>query len=131
MLEWTKDLETGDSTIDQEHREIYGRLNALEAAIERGAEHDALRGLIHLLLDYTHKHFRHEEAVMRCRNCPTREANSNAHDEFLSRMIQWLAIMNTGPVPISVVADIQAETSQWIHRHIVQIDCGLRAVTTS
>ena len=127
MLQWSEALETGDSAIDREHREIFSRLNDIGAAIDRGADPEALQHLIHVLLDYAHRHFRHEEHVMACRRCPLHEANCTAHGSFTARMVHWLAIMNCGVVPTSLIADIHRELCEWIQQHIAKIDTGLRS----
>jgi len=130
MLQWSQDLETGHAAIDQEHREIFDRLNHIGAALDHGADPEALRQLIHLLLDYSQRHFRHEEHVMHCRRCPLHQANCTAHQDFVARTVHWLAIMNCGVVPTSLIADIHAELSAWIEQHIARIDLSLRTAPT-
>lgn len=127
MLQWRKDLETGDTAIDQEHREIFDRLNHIGAALDRGAEPEALRHLIRLLLDYTQRHFRHEEKLMHCRRCPNHEINCTAHQDFTARIVQWFAILNCGVAPASLVSDVHAELCVWIEQHIAKVDIALRA----
>ncbi len=127
MLHWRKDLETGHADIDREHQDIYVRLNEIGGAIERGADPEALRSLIRLLLDYSNRHFWHEEGVMRCHRCPMHEANCTAHRDFMAHTVHWLAIMSSGAVPPAVVVAIHAELCTWIEQHIAKIDTGLRA----
>ena len=126
MLHWRNDLETGHTDIDREHQDIYARLNEIGGTIERSAEPEALSSLIRLLLDYSNRHFRHEESVMNCRHCPMHETNCTAHRDFLARTVNWLAIMSSGAVPPAVVVAIHTELCTWIEQHIARIDTGLR-----
>lgn len=126
MLQWTAQLETGHPQIDEEHRVIFSRLNEIGEAIRCGADPEALSRLIVVLLDYAYLHFHHEEHAMACARCPHHHANCEAHRTFIERLKVWLAIINTGVVPISLIADIHAETCRWIEAHIGKIDVGLR-----
>ena len=126
MLNWSEQLETGDMRIDAEHREIYARLNEIGAAIERRVEPEALTRLIVVLLDYSYLHFHHEEHAMECARCPFRGHNCAAHRVFIERLQNWLAVINSGTMPVSLIQDIHTETCRWIGSHIEKIDVGLR-----
>ena len=61
--ELTKDLETGNAIIDQEHRELFRAVNSLMDACSKGQGRAALEPTMKFLLDYVNKHFSHEEEL--------------------------------------------------------------------
>lgn len=127
MLQWNENLATGDSRIDAEHREIFAQLNEIGEALQQRADPEVLTRLILLLLDYSYLHFHHEEHAMACAACPMKDKNCAAHRFFIERLKNWLAVINSGTVPVSMIRDIHAETSRWIQAHVETIDLALRA----
>ena len=125
MLEWTPQLTTGHADIDRQHREIFGKLNGIEAAIQEGADKECLIRLITALLDYSYIHFHHEEHAMNCSRCPFHDTNCDAHRQFILRLREWLSVIMTGTAPASLLREIHAESCHWIKNHIEKVDIGL------
>ncbi len=125
MLEWNPSLETGNEDIDRQHREIFAKLNGIEAAIHEGADRECLIRLITALLDYSYIHFHHEEHAMNCSRCPFHDANCDAHREFVLRLRSWLAVIMAGGTQVSLLKEIHAESCHWIKGHIAKVDIGL------
>ena len=126
MLVWKDSLSTGHPEIDEEHREIYRRMNDLGHAIKCGADETTLTNLVEVLLEYAHEHFRHEEHVMECARCTHRKANCEAHRLFVERLNIWLNLANSTRLPRSMILDLHEETTHWIEQHIGRIDVHLR-----
>jgi hemerythrin-like metal-binding protein len=127
MLQWTESLRTGNARIDAEHREIMAQLNEIGGALQRGADPEALTKLITVLLDYAYLHFHHEEHAMSCAGCPMLGKNCAAHRFFAVKMKTWLAVINSGVAPISLISDIHTQSCDWIKSHIEKVDIGLRS----
>jgi len=125
MLEWTPDLSTGNDHIDRQHREIFDKLNGIEAAIHEGADQECLIRLVTALLDYSYIHFHHEEHAMNCSRCPFYNANCDAHEQFILKLRSWLAVIMAGEAPDSMLREIHAESCHWIKNHIKSVDIGL------
>jgi hemerythrin-like metal-binding protein len=125
MLEWSSTLETGNDNIDRQHREIFAKLNSIEAAIHDGADRECLLRLITALLDYSYVHFHHEEHAMSCSRCPFQGANCEAHEQFILRLRGWLAVIMAGGTQTSLLKEIHAESCHWIKNHIEKVDIGL------
>jgi hemerythrin len=58
--------------------------------------------------------------------CSAHSENCTAHREFIRRLDGWLELLTFGSTPISVLRDIQQQSTAWIEDHIVRIDCRLR-----
>jgi len=100
-------------------------MNHIEVLIQRGADMETLKELVETLADYAYRHFHHEEREMACRQCPARHANCEAHRKFIEQLQTWVSLMNTVPVPRSMIADLHAESASWIASHLALIDAQL------
>lgn len=80
--EWDRELETGDETVDAQHRNLYAIVNELDDAIrdERARESVALV-LVRVLL-HAKTHFHDEEALMERIGFPELERHRDLHREF-------------------------------------------------
>ena len=58
---WKSTYETGDATVDKQHRIIFDAANAFYAAVRKGKEDAILNEAFDLLLHYVNTHFSDEE----------------------------------------------------------------------
>lgn len=126
MTDWHTRFETGFPQIDEEHQEFFRRLDALRTALRSGAGRDKSAELIGLLQKYALQHFAREEAVMRQVGCAALGKNCAAHRAFAERMEGWLDLLCSGGGGDALAIDIEREASEWMEKHILQIDCQLR-----
>lgn len=80
--ELTKDLETGNTIIDQEHRELFRAVNQLMDSCSKGQGRAMLLPSIQFLLEYVDKHFTHEEQLQQSRGYPGIAAHKVFHREY-------------------------------------------------
>ena len=120
-------FETGHEQVDAEHREFFRQLDALQLAIDAGAGRGRIVELITILQKYARGHFAREEAHMHRVGCPAAGLNCAAHREFSRKLDAWLDLLTVGSAPLSVMRDIQRESTDWIMAHISKIDCRLRS----
>ena len=84
--ELTKELETGNTIIDKEHRELLDAVNRLMDACSKG------------LVNYVHQHFTHEEQLQRQSRYPGYTAHKAFHDQYKRTLQEITAkIPPTGP----------------------------------
>ena len=126
MLAWNPDFETGHPDIDREHREICESLNKIERALLAGAGREQIAEMVAVLQRYTLIHFRHEESVMACADCPLHRDNCAAHTVFAARFERWLEVLTIPSMPLTLLQDVHAESCRWIQQHLTHIDVGLR-----
>ena len=117
-IAWTSEMATGARTLDDDHRRIVDRSNALLAAVaERAAPADvdrALRSLGNAVL----RHFtRDEDCAVRAR-CPAVEMNGEAHAEVIAILARFrLSYERSGAVPESA-AELEREIGAWVARYL-------------
>jgi diguanylate cyclase len=115
-LEWKEAYESGDATIDEQHRELFARANALIDANFTGGALASLDELLSHLLD----HFVDEEAILVRLNYDHFDEHKRAHSALLKRA-GWLrdrAAMgeaNLGAVVEFIAQDV-------IARHLMTAD---------
>jgi len=63
-MQWTEDLSVGVETIDNQHKELFSRINSLADAIRQGKCTYIIHGVVTFLEDYAASHFSAEEAFM-------------------------------------------------------------------
>ncbi len=84
--ELTKELETGNTLIDSEHRELFNIINNLQDACAKGQGRSQVESTAKFLVDYVKKHFRDEETLQKSVNYPGYPAHSDFHKGYLQQI---------------------------------------------
>jgi len=116
--ELTKDLETGNATIDGEHRELFKAVNAMMDACAKGQGRTSIEPTVKFLLDYVNKHFSHEEDLQAKNKYPGITAHKAFHGEYTRKLKALVAAI---PAAGPSVADLAA-----INQHIAQLVSHIR-----
>jgi hemerythrin len=131
---WTPELSVGVARLDEQHRELMARADALrrllaeddlveEEAGRRGGP--AALDLLRYLVEYVEEHFDEEERLMDEVAFPAREAHLDEHCRFeatLRRLVATFARTGAGP---SLSAEVEREVCAWIRAHILSTDQAL------
>ena len=86
IFEWDNSIELGIPTIDEQHKALFGWINALDDAIRNGDGSEAVGEVIWKLITYVTEHFSAEERLMLSGNYPELAAHRKEHDGFVSRL---------------------------------------------
>ncbi|MCM1334330.1 MAG: bacteriohemerythrin [Bacteroides sp.] len=89
--ELTKDLETGNAVIDQEHRELLGAVNRLVEACGRGEGRSSMDSVIDFLVKYVDRHFAHEEQLMKTAGYAGLAPHRAFHEEYKRKLGEIVA----------------------------------------
>lgn len=85
-LHWKKSYESGENTIDQEHKELFRLASILiNAAIERDTHPDEFEDAFQSLLDHAAKHFAGEEMILADYQYEDLEEHAKLHKELVER----------------------------------------------
>jgi diguanylate cyclase (GGDEF)-like protein/hemerythrin-like metal-binding protein/PAS domain S-box-containing protein len=74
---WNEKYETGEKTIDGQHRTLVDIINKLSTTISNQSESQDVENTLTFLLEYTSMHFRDEEAIMMASDLPEEEKNQH------------------------------------------------------
>lgn len=124
-MEWTKDLAVGIETIDQQHQELFRRINNLLAAIKEHRCRSEIDGTLSFLDEYARFHFSEEERRMEAAGYPGLADHRTQHAAYL-RNIQELKEFAAQPRVSGMSYELSVTTNQvvvdWIVDHIMKID---------
>ncbi len=129
-LEWTAPLfGTGVEKIDEQHQELFDRVNRLLEACASAQGAREIEPLMAFLGEYIEEHFAFEEAHMDATSCPAAAANKEAHDGF---RLTYAALQKEVEAQDGVVDtarllfQLQGTVCDWIVNHILHTDTAMR-----
>ncbi|MDX9996083.1 MAG: hemerythrin domain-containing protein [Rhodocyclaceae bacterium] len=82
-MSWNPDYSVGDATLDDQHRDILARCDALGECLGDAAADDArFRADFDALMARAREHFAAEKALLAARGYPELDAQQDEYDEF-------------------------------------------------
>jgi hemerythrin len=124
---WSKDLETGNTAIDTQHKQLIQAVNELLDACSGGKGRNEIQKTIRFLNDYTIKHFSDEEALQLKYKYPDYPNHKRYHEEF-KKTVRELSdqITKEGPT-IALVGKVNSSIGNWLVSHIKREDTKVAA----
>ena len=120
--EWRDDLATGNETIDNQHKELFRRIDSLLLSAEERKNRTEVENLLLFLIDYVKIHFSDEEALQLQHAYPLYKEHREEHDIFIRKLMQAADQFYTeeSPHTVNVIAGNMA--LQWLLNHIYKSD---------
>lgn len=113
-MQWTQDLETGISVIDEQHKRIIAYINELDHASQTGNAEEVQK-VLEGLLDYTITHFQFEEELQEKANYPFLKAHQRVHEIFMKRVAIFRERANKGE---NIIPELLSMLKVWLSSHI-------------
>ena len=124
-LSWDPTLVTGVPAIDQQHQQLFERLDALLHAIRRGSSRDEVGRTLSFLFDYVQTHFAAEEGLMHDTSYPGYPEHKAEHEAFARELDALQAeYRRDGPSP-SLVLRVNGRFTAWLRDHVHRVDRAL------
>jgi hemerythrin len=124
-MQWTEGLAVGVRLIDDQHKELFRRINSLEEAIRKAECKYTIDGTIQFLAEYAVSHFGEEERFMVEHSYPEYEQHREQHKIFLDALDK-LKKEASRPRITGSSYDLSVETNRvvvdWIISHIMRVD---------
>lgn len=86
LIEWREEFETGSASIDHEHREMIGLINALHGALGGADARDAVTDFLDEINAHIAAHFALEERMMRDIGYPEMAEHKADHEHLLDEI---------------------------------------------
>lgn len=121
FMPWSTALELGIARIDEQHRWLVDRINALHDELQKPQPDRQLLGdTLESLVDYTMNHFLVEEELFQRHGYPQTEAHLEEHNNFTASIIQQLDqfLAGTGEVGEETMTLLK----DWLTHHILTVD---------
>ncbi len=118
-----KNLETGNETIDTQHRELIARVNKLTEDCAVGKEKNVAVQTLDFLMDFTDFHFKDEEKLQEEKNSPLLAAHRDQHGKFVKAVEELREMLEEeeGPTEAFVEA-VKKNIVDWLLNHILVWD---------
>ena len=126
-FQFTKDLETGNATIDSQHRQLIAAINDLMTACSQGKGRAQLADSAKFLQDYTARHFGDEERLQLASKYPDYTNHKRYHEEIKRVVADISRRLDAEGPTIALVGEMNQALAQWLVNHIKQQDTKVAA----
>jgi hemerythrin len=124
-IAWSPRLALGVDAIDAQHQELFLRVNALLAALERQSPGDELRRLVDFLGGYVARHFADEERLMQRNGYPDYASHRQQHEAFVAEFGALKAELQRGGASAALAVQVNHRICSWLLEHIGHVDRAL------
>ncbi len=114
----TKDIVTGNASIDKEHVELFAKINDFMEACSRGKGRDEVLQTVEFLQNYTKTHFSNEEMLQRLNNYPDYLKHKQFHDQYMRNMVDIVNEVQSSGATIAVLGKINMQIGSALINHI-------------
>jgi hemerythrin len=126
-IEWTQDLATGIDWQDNQHKELFVKVNSLIEAMKTGKGKEEVVKVFKFLDDYVIFHFGNEQKAMEKFNYNEYSSHKSQHQKFISTISDLKKQLETSVVSSAVVIKTQSIVVDWLKNHIGKVDKVLGA----
>ena len=130
MLTWTPDLTVNISEVDDQHKELFSRINRFLEALEIRPDASALAELFDYLEGYLNLHFGTEERYMEqyaVYGYVDHDRHVSQHAVFRRDFAEFKADMIRDGVTELMIGEWRSWITNWWLLHITRVDKGLGA----
>jgi len=124
---WRNDLSIGVEAIDNQHKELFNRINTLLDACTQGKGAEEVGSVIKFLEEYVVVHFNHEQSLMTKYNYPEYEAHKAMHIKFVEDFSKLKQQFEKEGATINFVIQTNQVVVDWLVNHISRVDKKLGA----
>lgn len=125
--DWTSDLETGNGTIDEQHKQLITAINNLLDACSQGKGRDSLKETTTFLYDYTAKHFADEEKLQLASHYPDYPNHKQYHEGFKKVVREIMDQLEKDGPTLALVSKVNSSIGGWLINHIKKEDVKVAA----
>jgi len=121
-LLWKDELLTGVAVIDEQHKELFARIENLLDACNQGKGKAEVANTVDFLAEYIKIHFRDEEEIQRNSGYPEYEAHKAMHDQWVREVAELREQLATDGPTVRLVLKVNRTVVDWLTQHILKVD---------
>lgn len=125
MIKFTPDLETKVKQIDDQHKELFTRINDIVAMGVKSVSKEETDKTFKLLSDYVSKHFRDEELLQFKSGYPKLDWHKEQHKLFINSVNALKAEYDKNGASAVFTLQLNNSIIEWIVKHIKHVDVEL------
>ncbi|MVX67211.1 bacteriohemerythrin [Clostridium chromiireducens] len=122
ILNWNNTFAVGNNNIDEQHKELFYRLNKLLEAMKEGKGKGEVITTLDFLEEYVVKHFTDEEEIQRKNNYPKLNIQHKQHEEFKNDLKELRRTFESTGISSLFVINTQQKMVKWCKDHIMSSD---------
>ena len=123
-LAWNATLSVGVTQIDEQHQELFRRVDRLLDAMLKQDRAEVAR-LLAFLQEYVVVHFGTEEALMRERSYPSYRDHLEEHRRFTRDLERLRGEHDASGATAALVHKVRREVCDWLTSHVCVTDVAL------
>ena len=127
LLKWTEDLSTGIGVIDDQHKELFKRVNSLLSSMSQGKGKEQVAAVLGFLSDYVVTHFGTEEQYMGAHGYPGLQAHKGEHASYVEKLSRLRERFDREGQSSLLAIESQRLLVDWWLNHIGKTDKALGA----
>lgn len=109
---WDETLSIGVKNIDNQHRELFDRINLLFSSIKEGKCKDNVINTLNFFEEYVIKYFKEEEEIQKKNNYPKYNLQHRQHEEFKNELKELRKVFETTGISVLFVINMQQKISK-------------------
>lgn len=121
-IDWSDLLSVGIDEMDDEHKELFKRINALLSSLLGKSKDYDIGKLVGFINEYIDFHFRDEEKMMDSFHYPELEQHKKLHAIYEDYFDQIEKELKAGNFDASLLIEIQEKVVNWLLDHIAKVD---------
>lgn len=121
-IEWTEDLAMGVTEIDNQHKELFRRINLLLDACNQHKAKDEVGQTIEFLGNYVVEHFGHEERYMDFYGYPESVDHKEHHRQFINSLQELKDRFEADGPGAHIIIMTNRAVVGWLNSHIRNVD---------
>ncbi|MDI3310063.1 MAG: bacteriohemerythrin [Thermoanaerobacterium sp.] len=122
MIKWQQSLSVGIDMIDDEHKELFNRVNDVFDACMKQQGQDKVYEILGFLREYTVKHFGDEEKLLEKYKYPELPQHKKLHEKFINDIQEIENDVKKNGVSVSIVTTLNRKLVDWLINHISKVD---------
>ncbi len=120
LFTWKEIYSVGNSTIDQQHQQLFAIANNYHSAFMERADRATLKAIFEELINYTAFHFAEEERLMQEGGYPDFQSHKRNHEKLVELVMHYKNNFDDSPDDIAQHAMEFIKT--WLNGHILGMD---------
>ena len=130
-IQWRPDLSIGYDVIDNQHKELFVRVNRLLEAMTKGEGKQEVEKVVNFLGEYVMTHFKDEEGLMQKSNYPDFASHKAFHTQLIRTYTDLKVKINYEGVTPATTILVQRQLGDWLVNHIGKQDQAFGAYLKS
>ncbi len=119
-IKWRDIYATGVEEIDEQHKELFRRVDALLEACRKGKGREEVEDIMKFMEEYVVSHFNSEENYMDKYGYPEAQAHKKLHAEFTDNVRRLTERFKSMGPTLGFVAQVNPLVVDWLLKHV----CG-------